>query len=280
VLLTFALTGHDIDEVIFHVASVLLVPVLILALLALALVIFELGRFVIELRGRRRRRFDTLSRSTESARAELIKDDRAGAEAAVSGLAQSSAMASTLSFIVEHARTQGSDHELNKALADFDFDSQRRLGRTRLLVRAGPALGLMGTLIPLSPALTGLASGNTAALSENLRVAFSVTVVGLMIGAVAYGLSLSRDRLYGQDLSDLQYVAAVLNDPTLPPPKAPEPAPKAPEPAPQAKTPDPAPETKGAPEAKAPDPGPETKGAPAPKTEPIPTPAPSQGTTT
>ena len=45
----------------------------------------------------------------------------------------------------------------------------------------------MGTLIPLSPALTGLANGNTAALSENLRVAFSVTVVGLLIGAVAFG---------------------------------------------------------------------------------------------
>ena len=28
-----------------------------------------------------------------------------------------------------------------------------------MLVRAGPALGLMGTLIPLSPALTGLANG-------------------------------------------------------------------------------------------------------------------------
>jgi biopolymer transport protein ExbB/TolQ len=81
-----------------------------------------------------------------------------------------------------------------------------------LLVRAGPALGLMGTLIPLSPALTGLASGNTQALSHDLRIAFSVTVVGLLIGALAFGISLSRDRLYGQDLSDLQYVAAMVND--------------------------------------------------------------------
>jgi biopolymer transport protein ExbB/TolQ len=217
VLLTFALTSHDIDEVIFHVANALLVPVLILALLALALVIFELGRFAIELRGRRRRRFDTLARSTESARAALARNDRAGAEAAVSGLAQSPAMASALSFIVEHARTDGGDHQINKALADFDFDSQRRLGRTRLLVRAGPALGLMGTLIPLSPALTGLASGNTAALSQNLRVAFSVTVVGLLIGAVAFVISLSRDRMYGQDLSDLQYLAAVVSDPSSDP---------------------------------------------------------------
>ena len=122
-------------------------------------------------------------------------------------------MAGTLAFIVEHARTDEGDHEVNKALADFDLDRQRRLGRTRILVRAGPALGLMGTLIPLSPALTGLANGNTAALSENLRLAFSVTVVGLLIGAVAFVLSLSRENMYGQDLSDLEYLAAVVSDP-------------------------------------------------------------------
>lgn len=209
----FALSTHSIDQAIFRVASVLQVPVLILALLALALVIYELGSYVIELRGRRRRRFATLSLGAEQARQALLANDRQGAAAAASGAARSPAMAATLTFIVEHARTDGGDHQLNKALADFDFDSQRRLGRTRLLVRAGPALGLMGTLIPLSPALTGLANGNTAVLTQNLRIAFSVTVVGLMIGAIAFGLSLSRDRMYGQDLSDLQYLAAILSDP-------------------------------------------------------------------
>jgi hypothetical protein len=94
------------------------------------------------------------------------------------------------------------------------FASQGRLERTRLLVRAGPALGLMGTLIPLSPALTGLANGNVSQLTSNLRIAFSVTVLGLLVGAVAFGLSLTRDRMYGQDLSDLQYVAAVVSEPT------------------------------------------------------------------
>jgi biopolymer transport protein ExbB/TolQ len=209
----FALSTHDIDEAIFHVASVLQVPVLILALLALALVIFELGSYAVELRGRRRRHFTALSQGAESARRALMTGDRAAAAAAVSTLPRSPAMAQTLDFIVAHAGTDGGDHQLNKALADFDFDAQRRLSRTRLLVRAGPALGLMGTLIPLSPALTGLANGNTAALSTNLRVAFSVTVVGLLIGAVAFGLSLSRDRMYGQDLSDLEYLAAIISDP-------------------------------------------------------------------
>jgi biopolymer transport protein ExbB/TolQ len=209
----FALTTHDIDEAIFHVASVLQVPVLILALLALAVVIFELGSYAVELLGRRRRRFTALSAGAANARRALMDGDRAAAAAAVSEIPRSPAMARTLRFIIDHARSDGADHQLNKALADFDFDAQRRLSRTRLLVRAGPALGLMGTLIPLSPALTGLANGNTTALSENLRVAFSVTVVGLLIGAVAFGLSLSRDRMYGQDLSDLEYVAAVISDP-------------------------------------------------------------------
>ena len=211
-MINFALTSHDIDEVIFHVASALQVPVLILALLALAAVIYELGSYAVELRGRSRRHFAALSEGAEKARHALLAGDRTAAAAAVSGLPRSPAMRRTLDYIVAHARTDGGDHQINKALADFDFDAQRRLARTRLLVRVGPALGLMGTLIPLSPALTGLANGNTAALSENLRVAFSVTVVGLLIGAVAFGLSLSRDRMYGQDLSDLEYVAAIVSD--------------------------------------------------------------------
>ena len=122
-------------------------------------------------------------------------------------------MAGTLALILQHARADGGEHQLNKALADFDFDAQRRLARTRMLVRAGPALGLMGTLIPLSPALTGLANGDTATLSQDLRIAFSVTVLGLLVGAVAFGISLTRERLYGQDLSDLEYLAAVTSDP-------------------------------------------------------------------
>jgi biopolymer transport protein ExbB/TolQ len=209
----FALSTHAVDEAIFHVASVLQIPVLIAALIALAAVIFELGSFAVEMYGRRRRHFATLSAGADEARAALLADDRPKAVAAARRVAWSPAMAATMSFIVEHARLPGNDHQINKALADFDFDAQRRLGRTRLLVRAGPALGLMGTLIPLSPALTGLANGNTAALSQNLRIAFSVTVVGLLIGAVAFGLSLWRDRMYGQDLSDLEYLAAVISDP-------------------------------------------------------------------
>jgi biopolymer transport protein ExbB/TolQ len=119
-------------------------------------------------------------------------------------------MVATLELIAERVHGTGGGDRVAKALADFDFASLRRLERTRMLVRAGPALGLMGTLIPLAPALAGLAEGDVGELSRNLRIAFSVTVLGLLVGAIAFAISLVRDRLYGQDLSDLEFVVATL----------------------------------------------------------------------
>ena len=206
--------SNDIEQVIFNVADALRVPVLVLALAALAFVLYELGAFVFELLERRRRDFDRLQRAVGTASEAIEGGNTKLAEQAVSSVAWSKSMATTLRFIVDHARAGDAGDVISKALADFDFRSLRRLERTRILVRFGPALGLMGTLIPLSPALEGLAKGDTEELSDNLRVAFSVTVLGLLIGAVAFAISLVRDRLYGQDLSDLEFVAATLEAPS------------------------------------------------------------------
>jgi biopolymer transport protein ExbB/TolQ len=201
---------HSIDEAIFHVSSALEVPVLILALLSLAITLVEAGGFVVEMARRRRRAFALVSTAADAARSAYDNDNHDGVVEALDALNWSHSLGLTLRSISADLGDPLAEPKIAKALADFDFDSQRRLGRTRLLVRFGPALGLMGTLIPLSPALDGLARGNVAELSHDLRVAFSVTVLGLLIGAIAYGLSLYRDRMYGQDLSDLEYVAAVL----------------------------------------------------------------------
>jgi biopolymer transport protein ExbB/TolQ len=195
---------------VFRVASALRVPVLILALAALVVVLFELGAFAVELVRRRRRSFQRLETAVGQAQEALAKGDAPAAHRALGGVAWSSAMGSALSFLVAQLAERRAGERMAKGLADFDFRSLRRLERTRMLVRAGPALGLMGTLIPLSPALAGLASGNVKSLSDNLRVAFSVTVLGLLVGAIAFAISLVRDRLYSQDLSDLEYVAATI----------------------------------------------------------------------
>lgn len=204
-----AATG--IEEVLFELANALRIPVFAAALFALAYMLFDLGTFFVELvRRHRREGLEHVEQASVSARQALEGRDPPAAERALMPLASSAQMADTLSQLVAHHGEPGASDRRAKALADFDLRSLRKLERSRMLVRFGPALGLMGTLIPLSPALDGLAKGDVTQLSENLRVAFSVTVLGLLIGAVAFSVSLVRDRLYAQDLSDLEYVVAAL----------------------------------------------------------------------
>ena len=204
-----AVTG--MEELLFELANALRIPVFAAAIGALVFVLFDLGAFFVELNRRRgtgRRHY--VQEAAASARQALSVNDPAAAQQALMPLASSAQMADTLANLVDGHNQPGIQDRRAKALADFDLTSLRKLERSRMLVRFGPALGLMGTLIPLSPALEGLAEGDVAQLSDNLRAAFSVTVLGLLIGAIAFSISLVRDRLYAQDLSDLEYVVASL----------------------------------------------------------------------
>lgn len=200
----------DVEQLLFEITDVLRIPVLVLALLSLVVVVIELGALVNEIALRRQRGLARLDRMLDKAHEALQAGDHGKAIAALRGAAYSRWMTEVLEGIVHVHGRADADDRVNKRLAEFDLRSLRRLERTRVLVRMGPALGLMGTLIPLSPALAGLSSGDVERLTENLRVAFGVTVVGLLVGALAFTASLIRDRLYAQDYSDLEYVAARL----------------------------------------------------------------------
>jgi biopolymer transport protein ExbB/TolQ len=99
---------------------------------------------------------------------------------------------------------------IEKLLQDYELKIARELEKARLVARLGPVLGLMGTLIPMGPALMGLSTGNIQQLASNLTIAFSTTVLGLLAGGVAYSVLLVKKRWYTQDLSDMEYVVEVL----------------------------------------------------------------------
>lgn len=92
-----------------------------------------------------------------------------------------------------------------KAIADYEIEQDKELNKTRVLTRTGPMLGLMGTLIPMGPALTGLASGDIASMALNMQVAFSTTVVGIFIGAVGYILNSVKERWAEENLNTLHF---------------------------------------------------------------------------
>lgn len=81
-------------------------------------------------------------------------------------------------------------------IAAFDKYASVRLERVELLAKAGPILGLMGTLIPLGPGLIALGQGKLDVLSTALSVAFDTTVLGLLIGLGGFVMAKVRRRWY------------------------------------------------------------------------------------
>lgn len=86
----------------------------------------------------------------------------------------------------------------------------REVLRVRLLVRLGPALGLMGTLIPMAYALQGLSEGNLPDLAGNLVTAFAATVIGLAISLLAYLIGAVREEWVREDIQNLRFSAEKL----------------------------------------------------------------------
>lgn len=189
----------DLGAALADIATALRVPVLIVAVLILLLCALELGRFLVEL-WRRRVRSRGVELSDLAARA--IADPRHASNYAYSAPGALSAVA--LGEIADAAQAADRPAATERALARYELAAQRRLDRTRLLVRAGPGVGLMGTLIPLAPGLAALGEGDVAQLADNLRDAFGATVVGLLVGTVAFALTLARTRMYSEDLTALE----------------------------------------------------------------------------
>ncbi|WP_407282469.1 MotA/TolQ/ExbB proton channel family protein [Methanolobus sp. WCC1] len=93
---------------------------------------------------------------------------------------------------------------------EFEIKMSKRLEQTRIVATISPMLGLMGTLIPLGPALIGLSNGDIEQLANNLMIAFATTVVGLFAGSIGYVLTQIRKRWYWQDMADIDYILETL----------------------------------------------------------------------
>jgi biopolymer transport protein ExbB/TolQ len=204
-LLPIAALQDDLGDALASIASALRVPVLIAALLALAAVALELGRFATEVwrrtvAGRRREPLAALARRA-AADPEKTRE-----------LARRAPSAPSEDAVVKLAAAAGAHDQTaaEHALADYELAVQRRLDHTRILVRAGPAIGLMGTLIPLAPGLAALGRGDLPTLASDLRTAFAATVIGLLAGTVAFALTLTRTRMYSEDLTALERAAAAI----------------------------------------------------------------------
>lgn len=117
-------------------------------------------------------------------------------------------------ILIKIAKNHDIGIEARKALASELISSEetrliKSTNKTDILVRLGPILGLLGTLIPLGPGLAALGSGDITTLAESLTIAFDTTVTGLAVGGMGYLISKFKKQWYEADLIEVETLAEV-----------------------------------------------------------------------
>ena len=102
--------------------------------------------------------------------------------------------------------------QVQRLLANFEIAADKDLAISKTLTKLGPILGLMGTLIPMGPALVGLSTGDIASMAYNMQVSFATTVIGLVAGAIGFLTQQVKQRWYLQDMTNLECLVEVLNE--------------------------------------------------------------------
>ncbi|UVV61974.1 MotA/TolQ/ExbB proton channel family protein [Bacteroides fragilis] len=117
-----------------------------------------------------------------------------------------------ISYIRQVLQAHESPAQIQRLLANFEIAADKDLAISKTLTKLGPILGLMGTLIPMGPALAGLASGDIASMAYNMQIAFATTVVGLVAGAVGFLTQQVKQRWYLQDMTNPEFLSELLNE--------------------------------------------------------------------
>ncbi|WP_245569222.1 MotA/TolQ/ExbB proton channel family protein [Desulfotignum balticum] len=98
-------------------------------------------------------------------------------------------------------------------LRDNEHALWQSLDRLKLIIRIGPGLGLIGTLIPMGTGLAALGQGDLTQLGQDLVVAFTTTVVGMSLGLLAYVFFTVQRRWVEQDIKAVELAAELLCSP-------------------------------------------------------------------
>ncbi|HCO22379.1 MAG TPA: MotA/TolQ/ExbB proton channel family protein [Gimesia maris] len=193
-------------EILYTLSSALLIPVILLLLGFVIWSLMELGGFLREAIQRAR-----CQPVYETARTDLTRLYKSQADLTGSEFFNQCHYPGLISLFASRSRLLlHTPVQLAKLVSELEIEAAGRLSRINLGVRAAPILGLMGTLIPMGPALKGLTDGNIEALSQNLVVAFSTTVLGLFVGGICYTMQMFRRQWYARDLNEIEYIYDLL----------------------------------------------------------------------
>ncbi len=191
-----------ISDILFWISTGLLVPVIVLLIFFFGRSLLLIGSFFGQYLAIRRtemlikKELDGLNKETVMTLSERLPKNNP------------SLMVTYINRMLEKDCTAQRQH----LLSEFEIEADKDLSTSKTLSKMGPMLGLMGTLIPMGPALVGLSTGDIGSMAYNMQVAFATTVVGLFAAAIGFITQQFKQRWYLQDMTNLELVAELLNE--------------------------------------------------------------------
>jgi len=175
---------YAIEELMYRVSDIFLAPVLISLLILFAYSLFALGSFFAKTWQRKRNAVQY-----KNAQNELTF---------VGGY-------DLFNFYAQAVKAKVK----NLSFDDLEVFALKKLEIVRLVTRISPMLGLIATMIPMGPALKSLADGNIQGISDNLVIAFSSVIFGLVVATITFWVATVEKRWLAVELLDCQKLMAV-----------------------------------------------------------------------
>lgn len=192
-----------ISDILYWISTGLLVPVIVLLIILFGRSLLLIGSFFGQYMSIRktesllRGEFDGLTPGGIASLGERIPNVRTSLVTV---------------YIHRMLEVRNSRPHVERLLADFEIAADKDLAISKTLTKMGPMLGLMGTLIPMGPALVGLSAGDISSMAYNMQVAFATTVVGLFASAIGFITQQVKQRWYLQDMTNLEFLAEIMKE--------------------------------------------------------------------
>lgn len=191
-----------ISDILFWISNGLLVPVVVLLILLFVRSLVLIGNFFGQYMQIRK------TDKVFTDRIALLTSENVGELRASLPEKSRSPLIMSLISLLENRDDRARRQLL---LSDYEVAADKDLAVSKTLSKMGPMLGLMGTLIPMGPALVGLSTGDISSMAYNMQVAFATTVVGLFSAAIGFITQQVKQRWYLQDLNRLEFVSELLD---------------------------------------------------------------------
>ena len=191
-----------ITDILYWISSGLLVPVVLLIIFYFLRSLLLLGGFFSQYLTMRKsgimlqKEVKQLSSNNLSTLAERLPKGKLPVVTCISKMLENRNSPAKVTFLLD----------------EYECMVERELETPKMFTKMGPMLGLMGTLIPMGPALVGLSSGDIASMAYNMQVAFATTVIGLFAGGIGFVVKAVKQRWYRRDMGMLNYIADMLDE--------------------------------------------------------------------